>query len=113
MSNPRLYINDCGTLLLASEQDICIKDYFSVQRIVPSNQVKSEFYPGMNEEVKTALIRSSLESNWSTRTPLGLHIISVTATAITPPKQSSIRILPLDYLGTRSIAGNVQLVILT
>lgn len=38
-------------------------------------------YPGIKDEVITALIRSSLESNWSTNRPLGLQRICVTATA--------------------------------
>jgi hypothetical protein len=38
-------------------------------------------HPGIKEEVKTALMRSSLESNLSTNKPLGLQRIWVTATA--------------------------------
>lgn len=38
-------------------------------------------YPGIKDEVITALIRSSLESNRSTNRPLGLQRICVTATA--------------------------------
>lgn len=41
-------------------------------------------YPGMKDEVKTALMRSSLESNWSTNKPLGLHNSCVTATKVKP-----------------------------
>lgn len=43
-------------------------------------EVKTK-YPGIKDEVKTALMRSSLESNLSTNKPLGLQRISVTATA--------------------------------
>ena len=48
----------------------------SIQNCVLTN------YPGMKEDVMTALMRSSLESNWSTNKPLGLQRIWVTATVI-------------------------------
>lgn len=37
--------------------------------------------PGINEDVTTAFMRSSLESNWSTSKPFGLQSNCVTATA--------------------------------
>jgi hypothetical protein len=43
----------------------------------------------MKEEVTTAFMRSSLESNWSTSKPLGLHRIWVTATVAEEHKQLS------------------------
>jgi len=39
-------------------------------------------YPGIKEDVKTASIKSLLESNWSTRRPLGLQNTWVMATTI-------------------------------
>lgn len=82
MSNPHQCKVDSGRVLLVLVQDTCIESYL-VQLSFHTNTVAILLYqcltwimyPGMKEEVNTALMRSSLESNWSTSKPLGLQRI--------------------------------------